>query len=70
MPGNFFDTNVHVYIASGDPAKSERAEKLIADGGMISIQVLNEVANVARSKMGMTGRKPTRFSTRFAGCFR
>lgn len=42
------------YLASGDPAKADRAEKIIADGGTISVQVLNELANVARRKMRMT----------------
>jgi len=54
MPGSFFDTNVLLYVASGDPAKADRAEKLIAEGGSISVQVLNEVANVARRKMGLS----------------
>ena len=54
MPGSFIDTNVLVYVASGDPVKAERAEKIIADGGTISVQVLNELANVARRKMRMT----------------
>jgi predicted nucleic acid-binding protein len=51
MPANFFDTNVLVYLASGDPTKADRAEKLIGTGGEISVQVLNELANVARRKM-------------------
>ena len=54
MPGSFFDTNVLLYVASGDPAKADRAEKLIGEGGTISVQVLNEIANVARRKMGMS----------------
>ena len=54
MPGSFIDTNVLVYVASGDPVKAEQAEKVIADGGTISVQVLNELANVARRKMRMT----------------
>ena len=54
MPGSFIDTNVLAYLASGDPAKADRAEKIIADGGTISVQVLNELANVARRKMRMT----------------
>jgi predicted nucleic acid-binding protein len=54
MPGSFFDTNVLIYVASGDPAKADRAEQLIGGGGTISVQVLNEMANVARSKMGLT----------------
>jgi predicted nucleic acid-binding protein len=51
MPGNFFDTNVLLYIASSDVAKAERAEQVILAGGTISVQVLNEIANVARRKM-------------------
>jgi predicted nucleic acid-binding protein len=54
MPGKFFDSNVLLYVASGDPAKADRAERLIGDGGTISVQVLNEIANVARRKMGMS----------------
>ena len=54
MPGSFFDTNVLIYLASADPAKADRAEQLVGQGGTISIQVLNELANVARRKMGLT----------------
>ena len=54
MPGSFIDTNVLVYIASGDTAKADRAEAILGDGGVISVQVLNEIANVARRKMRMT----------------
>jgi predicted nucleic acid-binding protein len=54
MPGNFFDTNILVYIASGDPVKADRAEKIVADGGTISVQVLNELTNVARRKMRLS----------------
>ena len=54
MPGSFFDTNVLVYIASADAAKADLAEAVIHDGGTISVQVLNELSNVARRKMRMT----------------
>jgi predicted nucleic acid-binding protein len=54
MPVDFFDTNVLVYLASGDAAKADRAETTIAGGGAISVQVLNELANVARRKMRMS----------------
>ena len=54
MPGSFFDTNVLVYLASGDAAKADRAEATLARGGAISVQVLNEIANVARRKMRMS----------------
>jgi predicted nucleic acid-binding protein len=54
MPGSFFDANVLVYLASGDVAKADRAEATLAKGGSISVQVLNELANVARRKMQMS----------------
>jgi predicted nucleic acid-binding protein len=54
MPARFFETNVLVYLASGDAAKADRVEAAIASGGAISVQVLNELANVARRKMRMS----------------
>ena len=48
--GAFFDTNVPFYLLAGDPAKASRAEALLADGGTISVQVLNEFVAVARRK--------------------
>jgi len=67
MPGSFFDSNVLVYIASGDPAKADRAEKLISEGGTISVQVLNEVANVVRRKMRMTWLETRVFLSSLSG---
>ncbi len=61
MPGSFFDSNILLYLAAGDPVKADRAELLIADGGTISVQVLNEIANVARRKMRMSWNDTTRF---------
>jgi predicted nucleic acid-binding protein len=52
MPGSFLDTNVLVYLASGDEGKSGRVEALLATQCTLSVQVLNEFANVARRKMG------------------
>jgi predicted nucleic acid-binding protein len=51
---NFFDTNVLVYLASGDAKKADLAETAIAKGGSISVQVLDELASVARKKMQMS----------------
>jgi len=51
MPGSFFDSNILLYIAGADDAKADRAEALIAEGGTICVQVLNEIAKVARRKM-------------------
>ncbi len=53
MPGSFVDTNVLVYLASSNAEKADRAEAVIAQGGVISVQVLNELTNVARRKMGL-----------------
>ena len=50
----FLDTNVLLYLASDDEAKAHRAEQILREGGAISVQVLNEIANVGRRKMGMT----------------
>ena len=61
MPGSFFDTNVVMYLASGDPTKADRTESLIAGGGIISVQVLNEVANVARRKMRLSWEQTRAF---------
>jgi predicted nucleic acid-binding protein len=54
MPGNFLDSNIILYLASRQEAKADRAEELIATGGTISVQVLNEIANVSRRKMRMS----------------
>ena len=54
MAGSFLDSNVLLYLASADPLKANRAETVLAVGGTISVQVLNEVANVARRKMAMS----------------
>jgi predicted nucleic acid-binding protein len=54
MPGSFFDTNILVYLASDDAAKADRAEAIVREGGAISVQVLNEVANVARRTMQLS----------------
>jgi predicted nucleic acid-binding protein len=54
MPGSFLDSNVILHLASGEHAKADCAEELVAQGGTISIQVLNEVANVSRRKMKMS----------------
>ena len=49
----FFDTNVLLYLLSEDNRKADRAEAIIAMGGVISVQVLNEFASVASRKMGI-----------------
>jgi predicted nucleic acid-binding protein len=48
---DFYDTNILIYAVSGDEAKADCAEHLIAGGGVISVQVLNEFASVATRKL-------------------
>lgn len=48
--GAFFDTNVPLYLLSADTLRCARAVDLLAEGGTISVQVLNEFAAVARRK--------------------
>lgn len=59
MPAKaFFDTNILIY-AIAEPAvarpdvRTPRAEKLLLAGGVISVQILNEFASVARRKLAM-----------------
>jgi predicted nucleic acid-binding protein len=59
----FFDTNVVLYLLAADAGKADRAEELIARGGLISVQVLNEVVAVARRKLGMTWREVREITT-------
>lgn len=47
----FLDSNVVLYLLSADARKAEMAESLLRDEATISVQVLNEVANVARRKL-------------------
>jgi predicted nucleic acid-binding protein len=47
----FLDTNVLVYAVLSDDPRCPTAERLLAAGGAISVQVLNEFANVARGKL-------------------
>jgi predicted nucleic acid-binding protein len=46
----FFDTNVLVYTVTLDPRKRQ-ADRILRTGGIVSVQVLNEFANVARNKL-------------------
>ena len=50
---DFFDTHVVLYLQSADTTKADRAEALLAAGGTISVQVLNEFVAVASRKLHM-----------------
>jgi predicted nucleic acid-binding protein len=49
----FFDSNVLIYAMVSGDSRRERAQQLAAQGGVISVQVLNEFVAVARRKMRM-----------------
>lgn len=50
----FYDTNVLLYLLSAEPIEADCAESLLAQGGCISVQVLNEFAAVAIRKLGLS----------------
>lgn len=50
----FFDTNILLYLLSSNTSKADKAETLIAAGGVISVQVLNEFASLASRKLKMS----------------
>ena len=49
----FFDTNLIVYAFAKDDPRADAAEALLAAGGVISVQVLNEFVAVALRKLAM-----------------
>jgi predicted nucleic acid-binding protein len=49
----FFDSNVLIYAMVSGDSRRERAQQVVAQGGVISVQVLNEFVAVARRKMRM-----------------
>lgn len=52
----FFDTNILVYAQQAG-AKGDVARALMAEGGAVSVQVLNEFVNVAARKLGRSWRE-------------
>jgi predicted nucleic acid-binding protein len=46
----FLDTNIIVYAFSTDDPRSRKAVALIESGGVVSVQVLNELVHVLRCK--------------------
>lgn len=49
----FVDSNVLLYLLSQDAGKADRAEEILEGGPAVSVQVLNEITNVARRKLSM-----------------
>ena len=60
MRGDFFDTNVILYLLDDGP-KADRAETCLAAGGTISVQVLNETLVNCRRKAGMGWQEAAEF---------
>jgi predicted nucleic acid-binding protein len=50
----FLDTNILVYAALQPDARSEAARALLAQRGVISVQVLNEFTNVAHRRLHLS----------------
>jgi predicted nucleic acid-binding protein len=50
----FLDTNVLIYAVTEDDPRSAQAEELLASGGVLSVQVLNEFVSVVRRKILMS----------------
>jgi predicted nucleic acid-binding protein len=50
----FFDTNVLIYVLAEQDGRTTIAEELLGEGGIISVQVLNELAAVASRKLAMS----------------
>ncbi len=62
MPAkDFFDTNVLIFALAKNDPRTSRAEALLTSGGRVSIQCLNEVASVARRKLGMAWKEVREF---------
>jgi predicted nucleic acid-binding protein len=62
MPArDFLDTNVLIYAVGKNDPRAARAEALLASGGMVSVQSLNEFVSVARRKLDMPWREVKEF---------
>ena len=53
MSKPFIDSNVILYLLSSDIVKADKAEAILEAGGVISVQVLNEVVSVCQRKLKM-----------------
>lgn len=60
MSGRFFDSNIILYLLDDGP-KRDTAAELLADGGTISVQVLNEVLANCRRKASMSWEEAGEF---------
>jgi predicted nucleic acid-binding protein len=58
---NFLDTNVLIYAVAKNDPRASKAEAILANGGIVSIQSLNEFVSVARRKLGMPWKEVKEF---------
>jgi len=58
---DFFDTNVLIYAVGKNDPRASKAEELLAGGGIVSVQSLNEFVSVARRKLGMSWKEVKEF---------
>lgn len=58
----FVDSNVLLYLLSGEAARADAAERVVARSPRLSVQVLNEVVQVALRKFGMPMAEVRAFS--------
>lgn len=49
----FFDSSVLLYLLADDMGKADRVEALLAGGGAVSVQVLNELTLAALRRFGL-----------------
>jgi predicted nucleic acid-binding protein len=62
MPArDFLDTNVLIYAVAKNDPRAAKAESLLASGGIVGIQSLNEFVSVARRKLGMPWKEVKEF---------
>ena len=54
---SFIDTNILIYLLSEDTNKADRAEAIVRTGGTISVQVLNELANVTHRELAISWKE-------------
>ena len=53
------DSNILVYSVAGSGSKRTRSSEVVRQGGVISVQALNETAHVLRRKAGLTVSETT-----------
>ncbi len=63
----FTDTNVLLYLLSNDASKKNIAKNIIRQTPVISIQVLNEAANVSLRKLSLSAEKTLRIINFLSG---